>query len=59
MSQAAADLFVELRRQKVRVGSQDLKIAAIAMAEDALLLSANQRDFQKVPGLRVENWLRG
>jgi predicted nucleic acid-binding protein len=35
-----------------------LKIAAIAMAESALLLSANLRDFQKVPGLRVENWLR-
>jgi tRNA(fMet)-specific endonuclease VapC len=59
LSQAAADLFGELRQQKVRVGSQDLKIAAIAMAEDALLLSANQRDFQKVPGLRVENWVRG
>ena len=57
LSAAAADRFAELRRQKVRVGSQDLKIAAIAMAEDALLLSANLRDFQKVPGLRVENWL--
>jgi tRNA(fMet)-specific endonuclease VapC len=58
LSAAAADLFVHLRRQKVRIGSQDLKIAAIAMTEDALLLSANQHDFQKVPGLRVENWLR-
>ena len=35
----------------------DLKIAAIARANDALLLSANRRDFAKVPGLRVENWL--
>ena len=42
----------------LRIGSQDLKIAAIAMTQDALLLSANLRDFQKVPGLRVENWLR-
>jgi tRNA(fMet)-specific endonuclease VapC len=58
LSEAAADLFAQLRRQKVRVGSQDLKIAAIAMTEDALLLSANQRDFQKVRGLRVENWVR-
>jgi tRNA(fMet)-specific endonuclease VapC len=58
LSAAAADRFAELRRRKVRVGSQDLKIAAIAMAEDALLLSANLRDFQRVPGLRVENWLR-
>jgi tRNA(fMet)-specific endonuclease VapC len=59
LSEAAADLFAQLRRQKVRIGSQDLKIAAIALTHNALLLSANQRDFQKVPGLRVENWLRG
>ncbi|HVS38704.1 MAG TPA: PIN domain-containing protein [Gemmataceae bacterium] len=58
LSDAAADLFTQLRRQKVRLGSQDLKIAAIAITEDALLLSANLRDFQKAPGLRVENWLR-
>jgi len=58
LSETAADLFAELRRQKIRAGSQDLKIAAIAMTEDALLLSANHREFQKVPGLRVENWLR-
>jgi tRNA(fMet)-specific endonuclease VapC len=58
LNEAAANLFADLRRQKIRIGSQDLKIAAIAMAEDALLLSANLRDFQRVPGLRVENWLR-
>ncbi len=58
MSEAAADLFAQLRRQRIRVGSQDLKIAAIAIAENALLLSANLSDFQKVPGLRVQNWLR-
>lgn len=58
LSEAAADQFAVLRRQKVRVGTQDLKIAAIAIVEDALLLSANLRDFESVPGLRVENWLR-
>jgi tRNA(fMet)-specific endonuclease VapC len=58
LSAAAANQFAELRRQRIRIGSQDLKIAAIAMAENALLLSANLRDFQKVPGLRVENWLQ-
>ncbi len=57
LGEAAADAFAELRRKKVRIGSQDLKIAAIAIAEDALLLSSNLRDFQKVPGLRLESWL--
>jgi tRNA(fMet)-specific endonuclease VapC len=42
---------------EIRVGTMDLKIAAIALVNDALLLSANLRDFRQVPGLRVENWL--
>jgi tRNA(fMet)-specific endonuclease VapC len=54
---AAADKFNDLRRQKIRIGTQDLKIAAIALANDAILLSANLCDFQKIPGLRIENWL--
>lgn len=53
----AAGEFVRLRRQKLRIGTMDLKIAAIALATGALLLSANRRDFAKVPGLRVEDWL--
>lgn len=53
----AADQFKALRKQRVRIGTQDLKIASIALANDALLLSANTRDFDRVPGLEVENWL--
>lgn len=55
---AAADQFNQLRALKIRIGSQDLKIASIALTHSALLLSANERDFRKVPRLRVENWLR-
>jgi tRNA(fMet)-specific endonuclease VapC len=54
----AADEFELLRKAKVRIGSMDLKIASIALVHNALLLSANLRDFQQVPGLRVENWLK-
>lgn len=54
---AAAARFSELVRLKIRVGTMDLRIASIALANDALLLSANAGDFEKVPGLRVENWL--
>jgi tRNA(fMet)-specific endonuclease VapC len=53
----AAERFKELRKQRIRIGSEDLKIAAMALTCDALLLSANLRDFRQVPGLRVENWL--
>jgi tRNA(fMet)-specific endonuclease VapC len=53
-NEPAADIFTRMRRVRVRVGTQDLRIAAIALANDATLLSANLRDFEQVPGLRVE-----
>lgn len=55
---AAAQMFMDLRAAKIRVGSQDLKIASVALTHQVLLLSANLRDFEQVPGLRVENWLQ-
>jgi tRNA(fMet)-specific endonuclease VapC len=57
-TEAAADELENLRRARIRIGTQDLRIASIALATGALLLSANLRDFQKVPGLHVEDWLR-
>jgi tRNA(fMet)-specific endonuclease VapC len=55
--QAAADLFDSLQAAMVRIATRDLKIAAISLDSNALLLTANRRDFEKVPGLRFENWL--
>lgn len=49
--------FDALRAQGLRPGTTDLKIAATALVNNALLLSANRRDFERVPGLRVENRL--
>ena len=53
----AAGVFEDLQRQRLRVGTMDLKIAAICLAHDTLLLTRNLADFAKVPGLRVENWM--
>jgi tRNA(fMet)-specific endonuclease VapC len=53
----AADQFDSLRTARLRLGTMDLKIAAIALVHNALLLSGSRRDFQRVPGLRVESWL--
>ncbi len=52
----AASTAAHLQKSKLRLGTMDIRIAAIAMANDALLLSRNLRDFQRVPGLRVEDW---
>jgi tRNA(fMet)-specific endonuclease VapC len=53
----AAGNFHRLRRQYPRLGSMDLKIAAICIAHDATLLSRNLVDFEQISALRVENWL--
>jgi tRNA(fMet)-specific endonuclease VapC len=53
----AANLFSTLQSQRLRIGTMDMKIAAICVTHDAVLLSRNLSDFKKVPSLRVENWL--
>lgn len=53
----SAARFSGLPFGKIRVGTQDLKIASIALAQSAVVLTASSRDFEQVPDLRVENWL--
>lgn len=53
----SAQRFAALRSAKIRLGTMDLKIAAIALEHHAKVLSANLADFKQVPGLPVENWL--
>ncbi len=52
----AATEYERLQKQRIRIGTMDLKIAAIALAHKATLLSRNIRDFGKVPDLKVEDW---
>jgi tRNA(fMet)-specific endonuclease VapC len=52
----AAREFERLRHLRVRIGTMDLKIAAIVVAHGATLLTRNLVDFRKVPGLKVEDW---
>jgi tRNA(fMet)-specific endonuclease VapC len=56
-NEAAADEFKRLRKERIRIGTRDLKIACTALVQNALLLSRNLRDSRRVPGLRVESWL--
>jgi tRNA(fMet)-specific endonuclease VapC len=55
---ACEALYQELRGQKLRIGAQDLKIAAISLRHDATLLTRNLSDFKKVPKLKAEDWTK-
>lgn len=52
----AAEVFVLLRAQKIRVSTMDLRIASIALSNRWTLLSRNLADFRQVPGLIIEDW---
>lgn len=52
----AYDRFTELRRQGVRIGTQDLRIASIALEANGVVVTRNRRDFEQVPGLPIEDW---
>lgn len=52
----AIALFDKLRSQRVRVSTMDLRIAAIAISRNLVLLTRNFSDFNKVPGLVMEDW---
>jgi tRNA(fMet)-specific endonuclease VapC len=47
----------QLERAGTPIGSNDLWIAAHALALGCILVTANVREFRRVPGLKVENWL--
>jgi len=55
--QESALTFHRLQKEHPRTGTMDLKIAAICLPHDAMLLTRNLSDFDGIPGLRVENWL--
>jgi tRNA(fMet)-specific endonuclease VapC len=55
-SVAAVGRFQDLLRQRLNVGGNDLRIAAIALEEGAVVVTRNLRDFRRVPGLRCEDW---
>ena len=56
--EAAHGHFTQLKSLKIRVGTQDLRIAAIALAQDCALVTRNTQDFQDIPRLTLADWSR-
>jgi tRNA(fMet)-specific endonuclease VapC len=53
-----AALRYHLTREGTLIGPNDLLIAAHALANSLTVITANAREFSRVPGLKVENWLQ-
>lgn len=51
-----AQLRAALAKAGQAIGNMDLLIAAHALAEDSVVITTNAREFQRVPGLAVEEW---
>ncbi|NEV78457.1 type II toxin-antitoxin system VapC family toxin [Rhodopseudomonas sp. BR0C11] len=52
----AADIRAALSRVGALIGPYDILIAAQARARSAILVTANRREFERVPGLMVTDW---
>jgi tRNA(fMet)-specific endonuclease VapC len=52
----AADLFRQFRQTGIRIGTQDLRIASIALAHSGIVVTRNRKDFEQVPDLSIEDW---
>lgn len=54
----SAQVAGQLERQGQIIGNSDLLIAGIALTHDLTLVTNNERHFQRIPGLRIDNWKR-
>lgn len=53
---SAAATYTNLKDQALRVGTMDLRIASAALSRGFAVVTQNTIDFERVPGLRCEDW---
>lgn len=52
----AATIYQQLRAQGIRVGSNDLRIGSIALANQMVVVTRNRKDFGQIPDLLLDDW---
>ena len=55
-AQHFGDIFAQLERRNMRIGDRDMMIAGHARSLDYTLITNNVREFQRVSGLKYEDW---
>ena len=56
LTEPAIDRYHQLVSLKLNVAKMDLRIAAVTLEHGGILVTQNVRDFQRIPGLAIENW---
>ncbi len=55
-AEQAAQIRAALKSLGQPIGAYDALIAATALQHNLIMITANQREFERVPGLQIENW---
>jgi tRNA(fMet)-specific endonuclease VapC len=55
-TEAAVQRYEQLRQKHANIGRMDLRIAATALDLNAIVVTRNVSDFQRIPGLQIEDW---
>lgn len=50
------EIRARLKSQGTLIGSNDMLIAAVALAENAVLVTNNTKEFSRIEGLKIEDW---
>ena len=58
VDEAYADTRAHMERAGALIGANDMLIAAHALAAGLVLVTNNEKEFSRVPNLKIENWLR-
>ena len=57
VSRCYGQIRATLETKGAKIGANDLWIAAQALIQQAILVTDNVREFSRVPGLKIENWI--
>jgi len=55
-ARSAAGIRVKLEKQRIPIGPYDVLIAASAMANNTILVTHNTKEFERIDGLKIEDW---
>ena len=52
----SGDIYADLRQKGITIGTSDILIAGIAIENELTLVTNNERHYESIEGLKIENW---